>query len=125
MKGENWAKYDRAQFPIKRFDELKLRKEDFENHSDEILKSDIVDNEWVNKQLSTLYCVNYSVIEKGVLDKIGQRYSFSRYVVDPNKFRFRKVVRIIALIMLFIKNMKIKVNKNNTENLPKNNGRLI
>ena len=59
VKGENWAKYDRAQFPIKRFDELKLRKEDFENHSYEILKSDIVDNEWVNKQLSTLYCVNY------------------------------------------------------------------
>ena len=53
----------------------------------------------------------YSVYYRNVFDKIGERYAFSNYVIDPNKFRFRKVVRILALIMLFVKNLKMRTNK--------------
>ena len=36
----------------------------------------------------------------------------SHYVIDPNKFRLRKVVRVLALVFLFIRNLKRKVNIN-------------
>ena len=40
--------------------------------------------------------------------KVKERYEFSNYIIDTNKFRLRKVMRILALVMLFIKNMKIR-----------------
>ena len=40
-------------------------------------------------------------------DKILPYYEFSNYLIDPNKFRFTKVVRILALVKLFIKNCKL------------------
>ena len=36
--------------------------------------------------------------------------------MDPNKFRFRKVVRIVALIILFVKNLKIRIKSTNNPN---------
>ena len=36
-------------------------------------------------------------------------YKFSNYVIDPNKFRLDKVVTILALVMLFIRNLKQRV----------------
>ena len=36
------------------------------------------------------------------LNKISERYKFSNYLIDPNRFRLRKVVRIVALVFLFI-----------------------
>ena len=111
VNGEDWAKLDRAQFPIKSVKELKLSHDDLNVHSNELLKSNVVDDEWVNKQLAKMYSQSYSVYYRNVFDMIGERYAFSNYVIDPNKFRFRKVVRILALIMLFVKNLKIRTNK--------------
>ena len=37
--------------------------------------------------------------------KLKERYEFCQYVIDPNRFRLRKVVRILALVMLFIRNL--------------------
>ena len=39
------------------------------------------------------------------------RYEFSNYVIDPLKWRFRKVVRVLALVILFVQNIKKRVNK--------------
>ena len=33
------------------------------------------------------------------MEELKKRYSFSKYLLDPNKFRFRKVVRIIAIVI--------------------------
>ena len=35
-------------------------------------------------------------------------YKFSKYVVDPNKARFKKVVRIFAFVLRFIKKLQKK-----------------
>ena len=64
-----------------------------------------MDVDWINRQLSVAYNQCYAVT-KEVLDNVGKRYLFSSYVIDPNKYRFRKVVRIVALIILFIVNLK-------------------
>ena len=39
-----------------------------------------------------------------------KRLEFSQYIVDPNQFRFRKVIRIVALVMLFINKLKSATN---------------
>ena len=36
-----------------------------------------------------------------------KRYDFSKYLIDPLKFRFRKIVRILGLVFLFIKNIRL------------------
>ena len=41
---------------------------------------------------------------KYVPNELGDRYKFCNYLVDPNKYRFRTVIRIMALVFLFIKN---------------------
>ena len=38
-----------------------------------------------------------------------ERYTFSQYILDPNKFRFRKVVRILAIVKKFIRNSKSRM----------------
>ncbi len=46
--------------------------------------------------------VRYRVVPEAV----SERYQFCNYLVDPNKFRLRKVIRIVALIMRFIRNSR-------------------
>ena len=50
------------------------------------------------------------------------RYQFSKYLLDPLKFRFRKIVRILGLVFLFITKLKrtrkAKVSVQNKEPLP-------
>ena len=36
-------------------------------------------------------------------------YQFSKYIIDPNKYRFKTVVRILALIYRFIAKLKEKL----------------
>ena len=66
----------------------------------------------VSKQLAVTYRESYPATNNGVLNNIGERYKFSHYVIDPNRFRLRKVVRILALVFLFINNLKAKLNIN-------------
>ena len=46
-----------------------------------------------------------------MFDKLKGRYTFSNYEIDPNKFRFRKVVRILALIFRFIRSCRLSIRK--------------
>ena len=39
---------------------------------------------------------------------LEDRYKFFNYIIDPNRFRLRKVVHVLALVFLFIKNLKKK-----------------
>ena len=43
--------------------------------------------------------------------ELRERYIFSKYLIDPNKFRFRIVLRILALVFLFIQKIQKKCNK--------------
>ena len=63
--------------------------------------------------LTVEYSESYTVLSKWVLNNIGERYKFSHYIVDPNKFRLKKVVRILGLILLFIRNVQLRINNSN------------
>ena len=40
--------------------------------------------------------------------EVGKRYAFSDYVIDPNRFRFKKVLRILAYVIMFVSNFLAK-----------------
>ena len=54
-------------------------------------------------------------LSSGIQSVLNERYKYSRYIIDPNKYRFRKVLRILALVTLLaaiansINNMPIAV----------------
>ena len=43
-----------------------------------------------------------AIVERETDEQIELRYRFSSYLLDPNRHRFRKTVRILALVMMFI-----------------------
>ena len=103
ISGHEWTKKSRDTFPIKSAQEIKLSRDDIKNFNVELLGNDITDPEWVQKQLSESY---YSGLSGGTLEKVGKMYRYSNYIIDPNKFRFKKVVRIHSLVFKFIRNLK-------------------
>ena len=40
-----------------------------------------------------------------------QQYEYCNYLIDPNKFRFRKIIRIIALVIKFIKSCQKRASR--------------
>ena len=97
VNGESWAKMDRKNFPIKSVKEIKLSKKDLEYHDQEVVKSEIIDNEWIRSQMGCSVNFSDGTTSSSGLNKVKERYLFSNYVIDPNRFRFRKVVRILSL----------------------------
>ena len=41
---------------------------------------------------------NWGLTCKVVSDEFKNRYDFSQYLIDPNRFQFRKVVMVMALV---------------------------
>ena len=74
---------------------------------EEYIKGNLIDlvwSEFLDRKIKTV-----SNHAKKVSNELEKRYKFSNYHTDLNKFRFRKVVRILVLVMLFIKNLKKKI----------------
>ena len=102
-----WAKSEEKDFPIRSAVQIRLSSAELKQHNDECL---VPDNEWVTRQLALNDCPCYAAISDGKGKEIRKRYQYSNYLIDPNKFRFRKVVRVMTLVRLFIKKLKKRVN---------------
>ena len=95
QNGFEWMKMKPSNFPIKSYEEIKQA---CENSNELIKQPDLV----VNRKTQYATSANSVHLTK-TQENIAQRYEFSKYLIDPNKFRFQKVVRIIALVKMFIK----------------------
>ena len=93
QEGYPWMKKHLSEFPIKTYSEIKHTCVEASDNANEMVKK--------------LTC-NHSQPSIS-LDESAKRYGFSKYVIDPNKFRFQKVIRILSLVYRFIKNCKAKV----------------
>ena len=91
QKGFEWMGKHKSAFPIKSYEEIKSICLEASSKSNELIE---------NTPSTVTYLSNFQ-------DKILPYYEFSNYLIDPNKFRFTKVVRILALVKLFIKNCKL------------------
>ena len=65
-------------------------------------------HDWHLKKKYVLVCKKHNTY-KEKRDLLEKRHTFSRYVIDPNKLRLRKDVRISAIVKLFVTNIKKKV----------------
>ena len=103
INGYSWMRLEDRSFPTKSVEDIKLTAEELRSHDSECLNTECT--------LSDVTSSNSYPSNRLVPSDVGDRYKFSNYIVDPNKFRLRKVVRILALVMLFIRNCKIRVGK--------------
>ena len=83
-----------------------MGKEELKNYNVELFDNDITDPEFVHNQLLGSY---YSGLETKASEKLGKMYKYSNYIVDPNRYRFRKVLRIVALVLKFINKIRLKM----------------
>ena len=61
----------------------------------------------------------YPAFTKYSEEKIKERYTLSDYLIDPLKFRFRKVVRTMALVIMFVSKLKESVSRRKGLPVPK------
>ena len=114
--GADWFRKDIWEMPIISVDELRFQQIDIEAIKKESLRPDRLDGYFSQVQsLPPSYMVNSSnssrKVDTGVLT---ERYKFAAYIIDPNRFRFRKVVRIYALVVRFVRNFVRKWSRNKT-----------
>ena len=95
INGMDWMSGPRSKYPVSTIDEIKLTNTELIEANKEKLKL----------PTQTFYNKNDMGFNKNVDNEIKKRYDFSKYLIDPNRFRFIKVVRIMALVVKFIKKL--------------------
>ena len=104
FKGQQWMKLNESSFPVKKVSEIILTSSELKEASNETQFTAFKPSDNVNFNCN-------------VPDDVSLRYSFSNYVVDPNKFRFKTVIRVLALVQRFIKRLKYAT-KNKQSRIP-------
>ena len=115
INGFDWMKWNIASFPAKTIDEIKLNSEEISAMENEFLKyrSNMAKSLMTNKVNKSYLIIDvYKTIavdsyQRKIPSEVLECH-FSKYVVDPNKSRFKKVVRIFAFVLRFIKKLQMK-----------------
>ncbi len=102
QNGFPWMTKEVSEFPAKSYAEVKLSDEEKRNAEKEVVgykgfPSDVFASSPIPKEV------------------LKERYSFSQYIVDPNKHRFRTVVRTLSYVLKFIKNCRAGVMKKKSQ----------
>ena len=68
--------------------------------------------DWPNSTCTeeNIEAISSFICRKPLPGEMSRRLKFSQYIIVPNKFRFIKVIIVVALVMLFIKKLKGAVN---------------
>ena len=104
--GNPWTRLEEEEFPVKSIKDLRLSSNEKDQHDEESLQIESPEN------------INHNVYNtQNVPSEVEERYQFNNYIIDPNKFRLKKVIRILAIVILFIKNLKKKGKLMNNSNL--------
>ena len=93
INGLPWMRGPEEDFPTQTIEEIKLNQQD------------LVEAEKEQIIFKVFHAQNRKIpeFEESSFDKIKERYEFSDYLIDPNCHSFRKVVRIFALVLTFVK----------------------
>ena len=110
INGFSWMKKGKRCFPAKTIDEIRLNKEEIVVIQKENLikySPEKHEDEHQNAYLAT-QVENGISCYKNVPQEVEECYKFSNYLIDPNKRRFKTVVRIMALVLKFVKSLRKK-----------------
>ena len=104
--GLNWMSGDESAFPVWTADELIQNAEIEQAVKKEMIS---VPTNYADPTPSALNAVYMPMryVPEGVKD----RYAFSQYLIDPNQFRYRKGIRVLGLVFLFMGNLFVRCGK--------------
>ena len=106
IQGFKWMRGEEAEFPVKTIEEMVLKDEAKVEADKEKILIDAPAHHVCYSVRNPIYLpVRY------VPATLRERYKFSKYLIDPNMFRFRTVVRILTLVFLFINKIRKKMNR--------------
>ena len=105
INGHEWMHSNSSEFPVKTIADIRLSNESKKVAQKEEVLIDPLD--------FNVTCMSFSPV---VPVMVKDRYAYSKYILDPNKFRFRKGVRIVAWVFLFIRKCRRKRPKPLTQN---------
>ena len=95
IEGLPWMREDSSKFPLASVEEIKLSaKENSEAFKEKVLLD-----------------VDHKCMVAYVREEVEARFKFSNYIVNPNKYRFRTVIRIVAMAFLFIHKISAKMSR--------------
>ena len=101
-QGLPWMRGEETEFPLLTINDIILTcKEKSEANKEKVL------TEFESSKLERETCLHANYVPK----EVEERYKFSRYIINPNKHRFRTVVKILALAFLFIKKLNDRCKK--------------
>ena len=95
----------------KTIDEIKLNSEEISALENEILlkySSEMAEGLMAKKVDKPYLISGVDNYQRKIPSEVLECYKFSKYVMDPNKARFKKVVRIFAFMLRFIKKLQKK-----------------
>ena len=92
-------KNETTSFPTKCYDEIKQYCKIESDKSNEIVEV---------KEVKRDQAIQNTTLLSSMKTEFTNQYQLSKYLIDPNKFRFRKVIRIIALVIKFTSNYRSK-----------------
>ena len=102
INGLSWMNKEVENVPMKTVRELSLIPDEVNQ-----IKEEIPSNEEINDISTNQQVHSASIHHKGnVPEEVASRYRLSNYILDPNKFHFSKVIRIVALVIKFAANQR-------------------
>ena len=119
INGFDWMRKDNKEFPIKSLDQIRLSREELAAiQVENVLKHNLDVTDIQNSDENNVYTADKQQLyynesinvyqQKIIPHEVTECYKFSSYLLDPNKHRFRTVVRIMAFVLKFIKLVKTK-----------------
>ena len=103
-RGLPWMRDEESNFPLKSVDDIVLSTREKADANKERILEENIDSPFCNTG-------TYSMT-KYVPSEVGERFKFSNYIINPTKYRFRTVVRILGLVFLFIEKINNKCKGN-------------
>ena len=108
MNGKEWMNRCERKFPVSTVSQITLSGAEKSAVSSECSKPDITDQIYVTGSYGyERPCFPARIVPGGV----NSRYKISQYLIGPNRFRLRKIIRIIGLVNLFIKKSYAAIGK--------------
>ena len=98
INGFPWMKENDENFPIMEYGKIVLSGDEKSDADKEKVAVDLDDS-------------SQCLISRSVPSEVGDRYTFSKYLIDPNRFRFKTVIRILGFVFLFLKKLTMKLNQ--------------
>ena len=91
VRGKDWMGEKVANMPLKTIHQITLNSKEKKEAAEELKAKDLS-----------------GIVLHSLVDKVGERYTFSGYLTDPNRYPWPKSVRVMAAILCFIDKLRPK-----------------